>query len=143
MLWLSAGFGVLCQKDTQFQGVPTLAINRQFRRETLFVVTLMQLPSLRSYKLDVMIVEERTLWPTWLYVPTTTSRVEEVRAPFRIMGAAEGRRSGYDGGDGGPPVMIWAFFNLLERFLQVGPVSSRQNRHHDKVTRFDTLSWTS
>lgn len=127
----SAGCRVLYQKDTQFQGIPTLAINRQLRRETLDIMSLMQLPSLRFYKLDVMIVEERTLWPTWLYIPTTTSRVEEVRSTFRIMGAAGGRRSGYDGGDGGPPVIVWAFFNLLERFLQVGPVS-RQNKPHDK-----------
>ena len=134
----SAGRGVLYQKDTQFQGNPTLAINQQLRRETLDVMALMQLPDLRSYKLDVMIVKERTLWPTWLYIPTTTNRVEEVRATFRIMGAVEGRRSGYDGGDGGPPVIIWAFFNLLERFLNVGPVS-RQNKPHDKSIKIRHL----
>ncbi|PVH79979.1 hypothetical protein DL98DRAFT_209553 [Cadophora sp. DSE1049] len=132
------GNGVLYQRDTRMKGIPTLAINRQLRTETLEVMTLMKLPSLRSYKLDVMIVEDRELWPTWLYVPTTITRVEEVRATFRIMGAAEGRRCGYGGGDGGPPLIVWSFFNLLERFLLVGPVS-RQEKPHDKHVKIRHL----
>ncbi|KAK0125664.1 hypothetical protein ONS95_000333 [Cadophora gregata] len=123
--WM-ANSGVLYQKDTQMRGIPTLAINRQIRTETLDVMTLMQLPSLRSYKLDVMIVEEWELWPTWLYVPTTTTRVEEVRATFRIFGVTPRRRSGYCGGDGGPPSLVWTFLNLIGRFLHVGPVSKRE-----------------
>ncbi|KAG4439722.1 hypothetical protein IFR05_004800 [Cadophora sp. M221] len=128
--WSSGGI-VLYSKDTQMKGIPTLAINQQLRKETLAVISHLNLPSLRSYKLDVMIVEDTSLWPTWLYVPTTTTMVEEVHVTFRIMGASTRRRCGYSGGDGGPPEIIWAFYNLLERFLLVGPVA-RQEKRHDK-----------
>ncbi|KAH7342516.1 hypothetical protein BKA65DRAFT_293137 [Rhexocercosporidium sp. MPI-PUGE-AT-0058] len=133
-----AGCGVFYQKDTQMKGIPTLAINQQLRSETLSIMTLLKLPGLRSYKLDVMIVEDCDLWPTWLYVPTMTTRVEEVRATFRIHGASPRRYCGFSGGDGGPPVIVWSFYNLLERFLQVGPVS-RQEKLHDKCIKIKHL----
>lgn len=87
----SAGCRVLYQKDTQFQGIPTLAINRQLRRETLDIMSLMQLPSLRFYKLDVMIVEERTLWPTWLYIPD--NHKSSRGSPLYLQNNGCGRRS--------------------------------------------------
>ncbi|KAL5328757.1 hypothetical protein ACEPPN_002261 [Leptodophora sp. 'Broadleaf-Isolate-01'] len=127
----SMGGSVLYTKDTQMKGIPTLAINRQLRMETLAVISHLNLPSLRSYKLDVMIVEDNLLWATWLYVPTTTTMVEEVHVTFRTMGASPTRSCGYNGGDGGPPRIVWDFYHLLERFLLVGPVG-RQKQHHDK-----------
>ncbi|KAL2075374.1 hypothetical protein VTL71DRAFT_317 [Oculimacula yallundae] len=125
------GSGVLYQKDTQLSGIPTLGVNKQLRDETLSVLERFKLGGLRSYKLDVMVFEDSQLWPTWLNVPTTTSRVEEVHATFRIHGASPTRSNGFRGGDGGPPLITWSFFNLLERFLLVGPMS-KQHKCHDR-----------
>lgn len=99
--------GVRYQKDTRMKGIPTLQVNRQLRNETLAVINHLKLPGLRSYKLDVMLVNESELWPTWLYVPTSTTRVEEVHATFRIIGPSKKRRSGFSGGDGGPPLSMY------------------------------------
>jgi len=82
------------------------------------------LPGERSYQLDIMIVEEDYLWPTWLYVPTLTRRVDEVVATIRICGvAADASWSGFSEGCGGPPLITWAFWNLLQCFLKGGPLA--------------------
>lgn len=117
------------QKGLQRKGIPTLTINHQLRRETLVIMSLLKLPSLRSYKLDVMIIEDDFLWPTWTYVPTTTKMVEEVRVTFRNLDASPRRRTGYHHGDGGPGHLIWSFRDLLERFLHAGPVGRKEKSY--------------
>ena len=73
-----------------------------------------------------MLVDEDELYPTWLSVPQFATRVEKVYAEFRIIGAAKKNRTGFSGGDGGPPLIVWAFYSLLERFLKLGPVPPQQ-----------------
>ncbi|PVH76790.1 hypothetical protein DL98DRAFT_657248 [Cadophora sp. DSE1049] len=104
--------------------IPTLAVSRQLRDETLKLMEHLGLPGKRSYRLDVMLVEEDYLWPTWLYVPSLTRQVDEVVATIRICGiAGANSRSGFSSGCGGPPLITWAFWNLLQCFLAGGPLA--------------------
>lgn len=99
--------------------MPTLLVNYQLHRETLDALTIM--PRKHSYHLDVMLVDEKSLWPAWLSVLHHTTRVDTVHATFRLFGACKYSQSGFRGGDEGPPGISWAFCSLLERFLRIGP----------------------
>lgn len=48
------------------------------------------LSGVRSYKMDLMVVNEAKLRPTWLYRPTLTPRLDEVFVDIRTIGAAKG-----------------------------------------------------
>ncbi|KAE9377715.1 hypothetical protein N431DRAFT_434861 [Stipitochalara longipes BDJ] len=106
-----------------------LLVNRQLHTETLDVIRV--LPTKHSYFLDIIIAEEKNLWPTWLYVPVLTTRVDRVYAQIRSIGFPTHKRGLFNGGAGGPPSMTWALYNLIERFLKVGPVG-RQAERGDK-----------
>jgi hypothetical protein len=106
-----------------------LLVNRQLHTETLDAIRI--LPTKHSYILDLMIAEEHNLWPTWLYMPALTTRVDRVYCQIRSIGFPTHKRGLFSGGCGGPPAMTWALFNLIERFLNVGPVG-RQAEIKDK-----------
>jgi hypothetical protein len=103
--------------------LPVLLVNRQLHAEAL--ATLDVLPTKHCYTLDIMLVDERELWPTWLSVPALTTRVDKVYAAFRIIGTSKGQRSGFTGGDGGLPMITWCFYSILERFFRAGPKGLR------------------
>ncbi|KAH7419690.1 hypothetical protein BKA64DRAFT_651414 [Cadophora sp. MPI-SDFR-AT-0126] len=110
-------------------GIPTLKVNKQLRDETLALMQHLKLPSARSYRLDVMLIDGEELMPTWLYVPCLTTRVEELVANLRDLGPFSHRYGrGFRGGDGGPPWMVWCFHSLLIRFLEAGPLGRQENR---------------
>ena len=116
--------------------LPLLLTNRQLRAETQSV--LQHLAIKRSYSLDVMLVNERELWPTWLLVPALWTRLDHVVATFRICGGKG--RSGFVGGDGGPPEIIWCFYSLMERFLTFGPVGERKPGSQDRNITIRSLT---
>lgn len=77
-----------------------------------------------DYDLDIMVVDEAELWPSWLRLPSVVCRrVDTVRVSIRTVGSPPPRRSMFQPGDGGPAQMAWSFFSLLERFLRLGPVA--------------------
>jgi hypothetical protein len=84
--------------------------------------------------LDVMIVDERELWPTWLSVPALTTRVDKVHAAFRLVGINQGQRSAFQIGCGGPPMITWCFYSILERFLRVGAKGPQSKKHDELVS---------
>jgi hypothetical protein len=97
-----------------------------------------RLPTKHSYDLDVMVFNEDKLWPTWLSVPTVTNEVEKVRVTLRSVGTAnavEGAK-GFSGGDGGPPLIVWAFYDLLIRFI-LGIPYDRRTPRKDKFLKHD------
>ena len=104
---------------------PLLLTSRQLRAETQSA--LHHLPAKRSYRLDVMLVHEWELWPTWLSVPALWTRLDSVLTTIRICGAKDrsGRSEFCIGDCSGPPIM-WCFYSLLERFLFYGPVGERK-----------------
>jgi hypothetical protein len=105
--------------DNRTESIPTLLVNRQLHAETLAAIAL--LSTKHSYVLDIMIVNEDELWPTWLSVPSLTTRVDKVYVAFRTFGIGKGL-CGFTRGDGGPELIVWHFYDLLERFLRVGPL---------------------
>jgi hypothetical protein len=102
----------------RINAIPTLLVNKQLHRETKAVID--RLPNKHSYDLDILVVNEEELWPTWLSVPALTSQVEKVRATFRWIGISnksdQGQR-GFQGGDRGPSIITWSFYDLLTRFI--------------------------
>lgn len=101
-------------------GQGLLLTNRQLRTETL--ASIDRICPGGSYKLDVMIDNEQRLLPMWTFLPNFSRHVDTVTATMRIFGSAEKRMSMFRGGCGGPPLISWSFYNLLERLLKVGPV---------------------
>ncbi|MCJ1418258.1 hypothetical protein MMC32_004605 [Xylographa parallela] len=77
-----------------------------------------------SYSLDVMFVNERELWPTWVSVPALWTRLDSVVATFRICYDETWKK--VSGLDGAPDIVVWCFCSLLERFLTYGPVGQRR-----------------
>jgi hypothetical protein len=124
---------------SRMNAMPTLLVNKQLYRETMAAIN--RLPTKHSYDLDVMVFNEDKLWPTWLSVPTVTNEVEKVRVTFRSVGtvnAIEGGAvgAGFSGGDGGPPRIIWAFYDLLTRFILGTPYDWKMHRE-DKFLKHD------
>ncbi|KAI9037489.1 uncharacterized protein KD926_000284 [Aspergillus affinis] len=98
-----------------------LLINRQIRDETKDILRRLGKP---SYQLDVMVVNEWELWPTWLSVPVLRSHLDEVNVNFRIFGHCivyENWR--HTRGDGGHDGLEWCFYAMLERFVVHGPLT--------------------
>ncbi|KAF2443903.1 hypothetical protein P171DRAFT_474044 [Karstenula rhodostoma CBS 690.94] len=100
-----------------------LQLSKQLRTETQ--ATLAHLAaSPPSYTLDLIILNETELLPTWTSVPVATTRVDTVDVALRISGVHEvkGWRSyeGFTSGNGLGPAMGWQLYAVLERFLRVG-----------------------
>ncbi|KAK3080122.1 hypothetical protein LTS18_003065 [Coniosporium uncinatum] len=94
-----------------------LLVNRQLRAETLKVAS----KSL-NYSLDMFLLNEIQLLPTWTCIPLLSQQAASVTATLRYQGHPSGRRSGFRGGCCGPPPLVWSFYILLERFVKVGPI---------------------
>ena len=119
--------------------LPLLLVNRQLYAETR--AALQRLPEGHSYLLDVMLVDEAELWPTWLSVPVLVDRVDSVLAKFRIFGNQQNDyHSVLDPGDASPLQLVWCFYCLLERFLRRGPVGQRRMRLADRNITIKTLT---
>lgn len=111
-----------------------LLLNHQLHSETLD--TIQRLPT-KSYVLDVTIADEKKLWPTWLYAPVLSTRVHKVYAAIRTIGYFKGPgHSIFEGG--GPHRITMSFWNLVERFLRVGPVG-RRTRKNDRCISLKEL----
>lgn len=100
--------------------IPTLLVNHQLCKETLALIDIH--PLKYTYLLDIMVVNGICLYPTWMSVPTLTNIVDKVHTSIRIDPTAAKEYHGFTLGCGGPPTLTWSFHNILERFVNVGPV---------------------
>jgi hypothetical protein len=116
------------------KAMPTLLVNSQLHRETMAAIN--RLRTKHCYDLDVMIVNEEELWPTWLSVPSVTNEVEKVRATFRYFGTANQGVASFKEGCGGPPMITWAFYDLLTRFI-LGIPGDWYTPSADKILKHD------
>jgi len=132
-----AGKNIMYEKEnSRITQIPTLLVNHQLHLETLAAIK--RLPTKHSYVLDMMFVDERWLCPTWLSVPCLSMRVDKVYAALRTVN--KGRRGrAFSGGDGSPPEIVWLFYELLERFLHVGPVGQRKEGNEEKKYKYFTI----
>jgi hypothetical protein len=125
-----------------------LLVNRQLHAETLANLNI--IAKRAAYSLDIVILDEILLLPTWLSVPVITTSLHTVNVTFRISGsynarqefdlemnrngpyAKWGRYKGFQTGDGGPPAMSWQVYAVLERFIKVGPASEVRDTNTNK-----------
>lgn len=113
------------RRFNRVDSIPTLLVNHQLHNDTLNAID--RLPTKHSYEVDVMLVDEGELWPTWLSVPAISSHADKIAATFRIFGVNRRRRGGFQLGNGGPPAITWAFYNALQRLLLFGPIGFKMN----------------
>jgi hypothetical protein len=100
-------------------------VNHQLQSEASSVLQRTK----NNYNLDVILLQERYLVPTWLLVPKSGLQVDTFTCTLRIAGSAEPEEStgysGFRGGDGAGPAMSWVFYSLLELFILYGPSMRR------------------
>ncbi|KAH8424386.1 uncharacterized protein LDX57_002137 [Aspergillus melleus] len=103
---------------------PTLLlVNRQLAELTRR--RLAQFSNSSHYALDVMLVNETELWPTWTFLTPPCQHVNKLTVTLRITGTSptlDGRKYRFTPFDGAPPI-VWCFFYLLSRFLECGPLA--------------------
>ena len=80
--------------------------------------------------LDIVFLTNGSIWPTWTRFPASARRrLGTVHVTFRlfacspkIVALVEGKPYRiFRGGDGGPPFVVWIFYDLLTAFLCNGP----------------------
>src|SRR5689334_11526060 len=67
-----------------------LLVNRQMHAETL--ENLEMIAYHPSYSLDIIVLDEVLLLPTWLSVPVNTTSIDTVSVTFRISGSYDARK---------------------------------------------------
>ncbi|KZW01821.1 hypothetical protein EXIGLDRAFT_716468 [Exidia glandulosa HHB12029] len=98
----------------RFSGAPVVPNNRQLSLETSTTITRLRASKRITYVLDVMLVNDSVLWPTWLFV-------DSVHVTFRAFGArSRGGGSAYFANESAQLIM-YGFYFLLEHFLVVSP----------------------
>lgn len=128
---------------------PLLLVNHQLNAETISNMRIME--GTHDYEIDIVLLDEIMLIPTWLHVPVLTTRIDTLNVTFRISGIFDagtdaykayefGSDNGFRGGDGGPYPMVWPIYRLLERFIKVGPLGKRLNPDERKDISVKTLS---
>ncbi|KAF8848246.1 hypothetical protein BDZ45DRAFT_733054 [Acephala macrosclerotiorum] len=132
--WFPGAFVLYVCHGNRIAHFPTLLVDCQLHTETLEAIE--KLKDRREYELDVLLVNEQELWPTWTYMPKWLRRVEQVYARFRICGVFRKGRYGnclqrYENAFEGPEShsIRWGLWNLLERFLRLGAVGQRARRN--------------
>ncbi|OGM41681.1 hypothetical protein ABOM_009960 [Aspergillus bombycis] len=100
--------------------------NHQLSEETL--ATLDRISS-APYILDLSVLNDVALYPTWLSVPRLTHRVSTLHVNVRLFGHILSRDAARSQvGDGGHLGFQWSFYALLERFIRYGPVDEKTSR---------------
>ena len=103
-----------------------LLVNRQLYAEAKDVLRRHPLP---RYTLDIMVVNEQLLWPTWTCIPTPGTRIDILAVTFRIVTpdlqmdpiptfAESFMRFA---------TLISDFYRVLERFFKLSPVGPSDN----------------
>jgi hypothetical protein len=136
------------RSDYVSNAYPLLLVNQQLSAETKSAVSRLTVAGL-SYKLDVMFVQEREVWPTWLCIPSLAEQVDHVDVTFRIFETTRDTsdRSAFRGGNGSPPQIYWCFYFLLEHFLTHGPLcpghgkTSKRNKNREVSVKTVNLNF--
>ncbi|KAF2427831.1 hypothetical protein EJ08DRAFT_651237 [Tothia fuscella] len=89
--------------------ISLLLLNRQIHEEVKSVLRCMEGDI--DYDIDIVVADQGVLIPTWTRLSMLSRRVRSVKTTFRIAG------------NGGPPIIAWAFYYLLRRFLVLGPMA--------------------
>lgn len=101
---------------------PLFLVNRKISSDASLVLARIKV----DYHLDVILVNEVLLFPTWLMIPRPAFKLDTLTCDFRIASSSEIKEGGpnYKGfrmGDGAGPAIAWVIYGLLELFLLHGP----------------------
>ncbi|KNG87790.1 hypothetical protein ANOM_004633 [Aspergillus nomiae NRRL 13137] len=119
------------QSHCPYNASGLIRTNHQLSEETL--ATLDRISS-SPYVLDVSVLNDVGLYPTWLSVPRLTHRVSTLHVNVRLFGHILSRDSARSQvGDGGHLGFQWSFYALLERFIRYGPVDGKTSREEDPM----------
>ncbi|KUJ23461.1 uncharacterized protein LY89DRAFT_183208 [Mollisia scopiformis] len=116
---------------------PTLLVNRQFHSATLGAIERLKFK--HKYELDILLVEETEIWPTWTLMPKFSKRVEELRATFRVHGA---RQMDHPYERSLPDAHKYhagftkSFWDMLHRFLKLGILTRRSSKQSGRSTTY-------
>lgn len=136
-MWESGNPRYAPMKNHPFQS-PTLLVSKQLHAETLSLIKLFH-PSQHSYELDVLLTNHDEIWPTSAPVPVLTTIVENMSGRFRIRGDI--KRGSYVVSyiNRDSPPLLGGLYELLGRFLKVGPVGRVKEETLDKEISIQTL----
>lgn len=107
--------------------LPLLLTSRQIYHETRSVLNRKKF----TYILDISVLNDYDLFPTWTSIPYLTNRVHALYVDVRFFGSIilsdmAKRLVGFGGHLG----FRWSFYALLERFLRYGPVDEKKVKHN-------------
>ena len=132
------GYGVRYAQP--FQGTNSshlMLVNRQLSMETQQLLD--SLWSKLVYIVDVALVSQSYIQPTWLSIPVLSRSMHKVHASIRITKSLRSSSwAGFQDQAPHPPHIIWSLYSLLERFLKCGPVGLRK-LPRDQVIRVRVL----
>jgi hypothetical protein len=101
--------------------IPVLLVSQQLNAEVMAAIQIH--PHRADYVLDLILVDQKELWPTWLRIPEITLQVDHMYVAIRSDGVQETAASVFNCGDGSPPQISWCFYAMLKRFLLYGPMT--------------------
>ncbi|KZW01809.1 hypothetical protein EXIGLDRAFT_829740 [Exidia glandulosa HHB12029] len=91
--------------------------SHQLASETRAVANRLKL----VYKLDLLLVHETWLWPTWTCLPLPADRIEHMHVTIRLLARPPAQHKvGLLSSYRGPPALMWALYFLLESGLTRG-----------------------
>ena len=122
-------------------GIGLLLANRQLHEETMQRIKDHEAQNLWKYKIDIMLVEEKALWPTWVCIPPKIVHADTMEVTFRIMGCDEtAKRPEFQfSRGGGPSPITWGFYCILDRFLRLGPAKPITGEYVEKAIKVKNI----
>ncbi|KAF2204301.1 hypothetical protein GQ43DRAFT_438029 [Delitschia confertaspora ATCC 74209] len=147
--WLTRDEALYLPTPFTTTSTPLLLLSRQLHAGTTATLKRLQARA-HSYDLDIVLVDEKLLLPTWIRVPALTTSVSTVRVNFRIAGMftetnglqkkmPRYRLSNFAAGCGGGPTMSWQLYSILERFFMVGPTGEGSDGMKDRNVVIESL----
>ena len=91
---------------------------RQIHEEVTEAMNRLRKHGRLQSKLDIMVVDDRHLYPTWLAINPVGRQIPILRVNIRSSGDVSGDESGWKGS---PSALVWMLYTLLERFIRYGP----------------------
>jgi len=105
--------------------VALLLVNHQIHDETKGTLKRLSSSNGNKYTLDVILLNEALLFPSWTSVPPLHQNVDTLSVTFRIFGFGGSAFNDFMDLDGSTGPAVWRFYSLLERFLRCGATRSR------------------
>jgi hypothetical protein len=128
--WEQAGSVLFPHNRPSITHLPLLLVNYQLKAETEAVAVRSS-----TFTLDIVYLDDVTLWPTWTSLPhpiVPGEVIDELHVQWRLFIAPGAIRMDmsrsrglFNPSDGGPPAEMWIYYHLLMGLLRFGPAGYR------------------